>query len=417
MFKYKSGYSYDEFSEMCDQFKKVKLPFLGGYDVNRVLAEYIFGYSMKRFPTGIKKTFRRMMASLFTYNIEVSGNSGVAFIFTGDGKGRPDYIEALDKVVKQADSAIKVVLDRKRLHFRITYIPGLFIELLWALQLNRLIHNFNVSMDMAVSLYRAKKQGERIYLELRKRRVKTVVTFCDLWAIESIITQQANKDRLITATLQHGNGTDILYGSCSKYYLANSKLSRKNCIIAGIPENKIIIAGPMKYAGEIYSYPNALSMRRIGVVFDGAQNFENNVEMLNVIHDALNGYDGTCCIRFHPNNRRDDYLPYLKETDIVYDDLAEFEREIDICVVYNSSMYTDMIYKKIPVYRFKNGKIDLFTELEDRGFSNSDELRKIFKKIQSEPETVLQEQLGVFDQVFGSECTAVAYRDFLKNKI
>lgn len=417
MLKYKSGYSYDEFSEMCDQFKTVKLPVFGHYDVNRVLAEYIFGYSMKRFPTSIKNTFRRMIASMFTYNIEVSGNSGVAFIFTGDGKGRPDYIEALDKVVKQADSAIKVVLDRKRLHFRITYIPGLFIELLWALQLNRLIHNFDVCMDMAVSLYRAKKQGESIYLELRKRRVKKVVTFCDLWAIESIITQQANKDRLITATLQHGNGTDILYGSCSKYYLANSKLSRQNCIIAGIPENKIIIAGPMKYAGEVYSYPNAVSMRRIGVVFDGAQNFENNVEMLNVIHDALIGYDGTCCIRFHPNNRRDDYLPYLKDTDIVYDNLAEFEQKIDICVVYNSSMYTDMIYKKIPVYRFKNGKIDLFTELEDRGFSNSDELQKIFQRIQSEPDAVLQEQLGLFNQVFGSECTAVGYREFFENKI
>ncbi len=95
--------------------------------MNRVLAEYIFGYSMKRFPTGIKKTFGRMIASLCTYNIEVSGNSGVAFVFTGDGKGRPDYIEALDKVIKQTDSAIKVVLDREELHFRITYMPGLFI--------------------------------------------------------------------------------------------------------------------------------------------------------------------------------------------------------------------------------------------------------------------------------------------------
>ena len=102
--------------------------------------------------------------------------------------------------------------------------------------------------------------------------------------------------------------------------------------------------------------------------------------MLNVIHDVLNGYDGICCIRFHPNNRRDDYLPYLKETDIVYDDLAEFERKIDICVVYNSSMYTDMIYKKIPVYRFKNGKIDLFTELGDRGLAIAMNFKRSFKK-------------------------------------
>lgn len=66
-FEYSNGYDYDEFSIMCDYFENIKLPFLNGYDVNRLLAGYIFGYSMGRFPVGKKDILRRYLGSLFLY--------------------------------------------------------------------------------------------------------------------------------------------------------------------------------------------------------------------------------------------------------------------------------------------------------------------------------------------------------------
>lgn len=409
-FGYSNGYDYDEFRAMCDRFKDLKLPFMKEYDINRLLAAYIFGYSMRRFPIGKKNTFRRFLGGMFLYPMKIEGNGSTAFIFTGDGVGRPDYVECVKKVKDQCEDSSLYIIDREHPKLRIQHIFSFILELMWALKLNKIVHDGNVSFDMAVCLYRARKQGEYIYQMLGKTR--KIVTFCDLWEAESIVTQKALKNCVPTATLQHGNGTDILYGSCSDYYLANSKLSKANCIYAGIPERRIVLAGPLKYAGEQFDYKIFEKVRKIGVVFDGAQNFENNIEMLQVIHRALEGQGIRCCIRFHPNNSREDYRSYLKDTDIIYDDLKKFESSIDICIVYNSSMYTDMIYKKILVYRYKNGKVDLFPELDDKGFSDCEELKYLLEEINGNRDRCIERQKCLYDQIFGMECKEDSYRRF-----
>lgn len=413
-YKYSNGYNYDEYSAMCDQFKGIKLPFLKGYDVHRLLAEYIFGYSMNRFPVGIKNTLRRFLGGMFLYPVIKEGEGNTAFIFTGDSNGRPDYVQCIRKVKTQCDDSVLYIMDRTKPQFTISHIFSFITELIWAVKLNSLNHDFNISFDMAVSLYRAQKQGKHIYKVIGGTR--RIVTFCDLWNIESIITQKANREKVPTATLQHGNGTDILYGSCSKYYLSNSKLSTVNCLYAGMPENKVILVGLMKYAGEKFKYKEFSKIKKIGVVFDGAQNFENNVEMIQVIHKALEGTDIKCCIRFHPNNNREDYQLYMSDSDEVYDDLAEFEKSIDICIVYNSSMYTDMIYKKILVYRFKNGKVDLFLGLNDKGFSNSEELNVLLADIEIDRNEYIGRQEILYDQIFGTECQTDSYKKFFDEK-
>lgn len=412
VFQYSNGYNYDEFESMCDRFKGIQLPFLKQYDINRLLAAYIFGCSMKRFPIGGKHTFRRFLGGMFLYPVEHEGEGKTAFLFTGDREGRPDYVECIRKVKKQCRDSSLYIMNRTKLTFKITHLFSFFPILIWVFRLNEIVQDFNISFDMAVSLYRAKKQGEYIYKRIEG--AGRIVTFCDLWETESVVTQIAKKNHIPTATLQHGNGTDILYGSCSDYYLANSRLSKANCLHAGIPEQKIIITGPMKYAGERFEYKKFICVQNIGVVFDGAQNFENNVEMLQTVHKGLEDRSAHCCIRFHPNNKKEDYQPYILETDVIYDRLDEFEENIDICIVYNSSMYTDMIYKRIPVYRFKNGKVDLFRGLKDGGFWDQNQLTALLKDMDESMNNCLQEQDRLYDCVYGDACGEDSYRKFFE---
>ena len=102
----------------------------------------------------------------------------------------------------------------------------------------------------------------------------------------------------------------------------------------------------------------------------------------------------------------------MLDSDEIYNDLAEFEKSIDICIVYNSSMYTDMIYKKILVYRFKNGKVDLFPELNDKGFSSSEELKKLLTDIEIDRDEYIEGQEMLYNQVFGTDCQADSYKKF-----
>ena len=97
-------------------------------------------------------------------------------------------------------------------------------------------------------------------------------------------------------------------------------------------------------------------------------------------------------------------------SDVICDDLAEFERSVDFCVVYNSSMFTDMIYKRVPVCRFKNGKVDLFPQLQDNGFRNADDLRALLV----DPTSITD---SLYQQVFGADCGSDSYRRFFDEKM
>lgn len=178
IFKYTNGYDYDEYAAMCDLFKEMKLPFLKGYDVNRLLAGYIFGYSMKRFPIGRKSTLRRFLGGFFLYPVKEKGEGDVAFVFTGDGAGRPDYIECIKKVKAECGDSKLYMIDRQKPKFRIGHIFCWLPELVWACRLNKTVKDFNISFDMAVGIYRAKEQGEYIYSRLNRSRA--VITYCDI---------------------------------------------------------------------------------------------------------------------------------------------------------------------------------------------------------------------------------------------
>lgn len=415
-FSYTCGYDYKEFADKCDRFRNVKLPGFS-YAVAPVISEYVFGYSMRRFPTGKKNVLRRLAGTLFRYPVTVTGRGNTAFLFSGDGVGRPDYLRCLETTAAQCNSASLWTMDRQKPRLQVGNLPGLILIPIWALRLYRILHNFTASLDFAGGLYRAKKQGEAIFHQMQKSGIRRLVTFCDAWSIESVVTQLANKAGMTTVTLQHGNGTEIFYGSCSDYYLANSLLSRENCLKVGMPAEKIVVTGPMKYAGREFAYSDIARVQTVGVVFDGAQNFENNVQMLGVVHEAMEGMSIRCCLRFHPNNRREDYGPYLQKSDVVCDDLAEFERTIDLCVVYNSSMFTDMIYKRVPVYRFKNGKVDLFPQVQDIGFWDAEALRRLLTEMNEDLQSCTDKQEEVYDRIFGEDCKSNSYWRFFCEKM
>lgn len=410
-FSYKNGYSFPELAEMAAPFANLRLPFLGKYRIIGLLGEYIFGHSMSRFPIGVKSTLRRFLGGLFEPAVILHGKGKSLFVFTGDGTGRPDYLDCLYKVAAQCPDAVTVTVDRNHLYFRPWRIFGLLPELVWMGRINRIVHDPVTSFDMAVALFRVVMTGRGLWKRASSCGAERVTVFCDAWAAENWFVQCCQVERIPTATLQHGNGTEIFLGSVSDVYLANSLLSEENAVACGIPPERVRVVGPMKYAGEKYA-PTLRVVHRIGIVFDGAQNFENNTEMLRCVHAASAGRNIRCLIRFHPNNRREDYASLLAKEDEICDSLPAFEQEIDFCVVYNSSMYTDMIYKRIPVMRYKNGRVDLFPALEDRGFSTPEELAAVLDSLRRDPEPFLAKQRHLYERVFGEACGANSYREF-----
>lgn len=423
VFQFSHGYDYKEYSSMCDRVKEIKLPFTNGISTNRLLADYVFSISMDRMQFGWKNTLRRFLGSFFSYPytteffFEDANSADVCFVFTLDEIGRPDYISALKKVACQCDRSEIIKIDRKRPFPSLRRWTSPFVCLIWAACFAPVIHDINICLDMAVYLYRAVKDGEDLFRIVKDHNPRRVVLFCDFVSIESRLVDLCKKIGIKTATLQHGNGDNIFYGSNSDVFLANSQLSKKNLIMCGVERDKIIICGPMKYAGESYEYRRTDRIKRIGIVFDGAKNFENNVEMIDIVKAAIESMGIECAVRFHPNNKPEDYVGHVSEHDIIFQSLDEFENKIDICVVYNSSMFSDMIYKKVPVVRFKNGRIDLFPELNDVGFSNVEQFQSILNRYHEDYDGFIESQKTIYKTMFGSQCGKNSYRNFFERWI
>ena len=156
-------------------------------------------------------------------------------------------------------------------------------------------------------------------------------------------------------------------------------------------------------------------MQKIGVVFDGADNFQNNIELLQIAHAWSEKNGAVCLVRFHPSNDRTQYAEFMRQTDIVCEDLPSFEKQIDVCLVYISTLYTDLLYKKIAVYRYQNGKINLFPELNDTAFDSEEKLDGILNRLICQPSEALDEQLALRKQVFG-DVDENAYANFFNDK-
>ncbi len=413
LFTYSGKYDFDEYSAMCNAFSNIKLCFLRGFKTEHLVSSYIFNYSTKRIPLGKKAVFRRIVGSLFDSPFSSEGVGENCLVYTGGETKREDYFTQVKSISScwENSTLLTYGFAKKKIKpFRIFDIGIVFV---WAIKLNKKIHNYSVALDMANSIYRNIKTAKKLYRIVKKNKTKKLIAFCDAWGIDNILVQCAKSDGIKTATLQHGNGTDIMYSIDSDCFVANSKLSYSNLVNCGFDFDKIFVAGPMKYIGKNYEYRKNSLVRDIGIVFDGANNFENNADMLDVVHRALPEKGYKFHIRLHPNNKAEDYAEHFSKQDIIENDLEYFESIIDLCIVYNSSMYSDMVYRKIPTIRYKNNKIDLYPDLKDEGFSCVKELKELFAKIDNDYNLFIMEQQEIYGQVFGKECDSKSYECFL----
>ena len=416
-FDYQNGYTYAEYKQMCDSFADVRLPFAKGIPVQYLLADYVFCVSQNRIQTGAKNVLKRYLGCFFTYAFEETKSENAAdtaIVFTGDGKQRKDYVYSVEKIKEQIDGADVFCIQRDKKHFSLSNFFASTCLPFWACALKKKTGSFRLAWDAAVSLFRAIRQAKKLY----KKRLKgysKIVTFCEQWSIDAAVTQLAKKDGKKTITLQHGNGTEIFYTVTSDNLLCSSVGSKNNAIACGVDEGKIVVCGPMKYAGERYAYHPPARVQKIGVVFDGADNFQNNIELLQIAHAWSEKNGAVCLVRFHPSNDRTQYAEFMRQTDIVCEDLPSFEKQIDACLVYNSTLYTDMLYKKIAVYRYQNGKINLFPELNDTAFDSEEKLDGILNRLICQPSEALDEQLALRKQVFG-DVDENAYANFFNDK-
>ena len=416
VFKYKEKYVFNEYATMCDYFKGIDLPLADGLEINCLLADYIFCVSTDRIQTGWTNTLRRFCGSLFDCQFECeaeSDNSDVAFVFTGDSESRKDYIDNIRSVAGQCDNSVLILLNRNKRRFKPWRTFGIFKELIWACKFNKMVHRFSVSLDMAVAVQRSVTCGKRLFRLVWKTGAKKLVTYCDQWSDENALTQLANRAGIHTATLQHGNGTEIFYGSCSDYYLANSRLSavRKKCL-SGKSEGTLVLE-PMKFIGSKFEYIPPKMVQKLGIVLDGGDSRTSNIDMIEMAHAIADTYNVRCFFKFHPSTTISDYAVVLRKDDIISKDTAKFEKDIDLYIACKSTYYQELVYKCKSILRYRYIPDDWYPEVTAGTFVNIDELKNMFIQM-IDPVVANEIHENVYNQIYGNEGLRLQYREFFK---
>lgn len=413
-FSFNNGFNFKEFKDLCKLFSEVKLYKFVKSDL--LLTDYIFCLAMKRIFIDKKSILKRLLASIFNFQVQsyTIGTGENAFVFTGDKYMRPDYLRSIENVAREAKDASLFLIDRKSIKFSIKNILRFPIIFIWANKLSVIVDDKWISLDMAVSVFRSVNQANLFIKDIKKLKSERIVTFCDQWSIENAITQIAKIQGYKTATLQHGNGKEIFAGFCSDFYLANSVLSKNNAIKCGVPKEQIVMVGPMKYAGKEYQYFEKNLFSKIGIIFDGLDNFKSNLAMLKVAHNLAKKIGVECYIRLHPSNNIADYKQYISKYDIICDNLNEFETVPDFYIVYISTMYTDMIYRKKVVFRYITENSYMYSDLNDITFSNEEELENLIIQARSNYRKVVQNQMSIRKDIYGEDEGMNKYQKFFE---
>ncbi len=310
LFQYTHGYGFTEYKSICEKFKNIKLKFAHEFMINGLLASYIFGYITNRFQTKVPNIFKRFLGSFFVYPIKMEEHgSKTAILFTGPD--RIDYWQNVHSVAREGKNISIISLDRTKPKIRFQNFFCLVKEVIWAFQLNSIVHNMKISFDMAISVYRTIVQAKYIDIYIEKRNIKNIICFCDQWECENAVVQLVSKKGGVTATLQHGNGTEIFYPVPSRYFLSNSKLSAERAIKLGLPAEKIIVAEPMKFIGKQFKFSSPYVFQNIGVVLDGGFSYESNSKMIVWVEELAKKHQITCTLKFHPSTNIDEYVAII----------------------------------------------------------------------------------------------------------
>jgi hypothetical protein len=352
---------------------------------------------------------KRFFGSFFVYPVDREGiGSKTAILFTGPD--RDDYWDNLRSVAKQGENVSIYSIDRNHPQIYIKNMGCFVKQIIWTCQINNIVHNFWISFDMAVSIYRTIVQAKCINRYLKKGDIKSLIFYCDQWSTENAVSQIFGFEGGMTATLQHGNGTEIFYPIPSQYYLANSKLSAQRAIKFGVKEEKIIVAEPMKYIGRRFDFNFPKKYSALGVVLDGGESYDNNVQMIRCGQRIPKQNNIQCYLKFHPSTNVKEYNDVIDKNTIIEKNQVDFLRKAEVFICCNSTFYQELIYEHRPVLRFRNPQDDWYPEIDGLQFQTEDELSDLFNLMVEDRNTFEEKLAHIYKKIFGDSGEITTYK-------
>lgn len=323
------------------------------------------------------------------------GKPDTVFLFSNSYRGRKDHLQNFKNVCDISENHILVEPGEKFLKFHKGYI---FLIHRWSKQMSSCIPNRGLRLYILSGLLKAYSDYEYVqkYIREKNLNIRTLVTFCDVHAIDSYFTQRGNAAGITTVTLQHGVFTaKVNYwpfsGSYSQYFLASNALAVEEAKLLNYKKT-MMIAGLYSYVNrELPVIEDTGKIKTIGVFLDTEAYRTDNIKTLKVVEEYQKIFGKKIRIKFHPASVKESYENFtnrIEGAECVGNEMnvVEFCKTVDVVIVRNSTTLIEALQFGKPTYIIHNDdqEDDIFANVDILKFSTAEELHKIIDLQSSE---------------------------------
>jgi hypothetical protein len=379
------------------------------------------------------KILSNIYKAIFQFDeIEVKDiNSEVLIVYTHKRSKREDYfeiIESLCEILKETSLALVVTIPKRSIQDKVR----LFKHFISSLGLIRTLEGGIAQKCYKILLIaRVKVNIDQVSQFLDKAEFKVLVTFCDAYDLDNILTQYARKIGKTTVTLQHGqyslSKVDIpenmaLNNLASDYLCAwghatHSEFSKVNNHIT-----TILPLGPLRFLNERiepFSEQNICSSesKQIICVMLNADNcLRINLKMIELATHHCKQTLTKYCVRFHPKNNNARYLPHFGSEYVgEYNDSKA--SVIRFSIIYTSGVMIELLMRGELFFLFQNDETPELFRRDLLGFSTVSELTERVSSLFSNKEVSATKLNALRDYFVNTTNVKKGYYDFFKNDL
>lgn len=324
-------------------------------------------------------------------DIDCFGDGSSLFLFSNSYRGRVDHLNNFNSIVSLFQNRIYMKPGKKRIHYHTGYYR---IICKWNGKLKGVILSRGLRLYIISCILKAYSDFDffKQYIYERKFIVSSLVTFCDVHAIDSFFTQKFNQEGLNTVTLQHGVFTSVtnywpFVGSRSKFFLASNQFSIDEARKLDY-KNKMIVAGIYSYVGkEEIQMKKIKEIKVIGVFLDAEIYRDDNIKTINIIADYNRKYGKKIKIKFHPVSKIDSYDKFIERIPRVEcigkeKTVIDFCKEVDVIIVRNSTTLIEALQFGIPSYIIHNDDQtdDMYKNVDSLKFTSAEDLHELIDR-------------------------------------
>lgn len=251
------------------------------------------------------------------------------------------------------------------------------------------------SIILSLAIIEKKIIEKKFFDNLNIENYKLLITFCDCFPEDNLLTQKLKSEGIKTATIQHGlyvyhNNDDSLLNHfydnfISDYIFLWGNDTKEVFKKAKIDEDRLLVLGNPKYINldKNKIYKDRLRKKDeciFGVVLNNPLGHEENKKLIRIANEICKKINYKYLIKPHPSINMDDYKniidnDYLKMILPQKLSILEYTEMVDFSLVGLSTVYLELNLFLSPVFRYidltynydtsKSLNKDYFTEIEE----------------------------------------------------